>query len=785
MLPQGLKHSQRGSKEDGQPTRRDRESVLDAFAKTNPHFGYPCEQSERNAVMGRGQLAKTRAHFRLGAPEAAPKRRASVRDPSMKRQPLKDRREEQRYASRFMSRMRPRQRHRSPKTQVTSKTLAAPKPGAEPPFRAPLSTGERPKKTLPGAALNSGPSRQPPVSAPNTEDVQTRESDVSRPVVLPTKTPVIVPLLNHKKRAPILRRRRRTDDDKRASSDEVLETGRRSPLLDGASYIVRPSQQGVREVTPALRTIQPRTPPWRAAKGDDRAQPSSQQSHSPQPLERRAQPHAPQRVERRQQSHSPLPLERRPKHSPPRQRRQQSPSPQPLERRQRSPQPLERGQKPRSPQPLERRRVAPPWPAPTATGAKLRDRDGVVADVPQSRKSPSAGRHRAPGSRSKRSRSRGLRSPSTGQDRRTAARRKKSRSRGFRSPSFGDKGARPRSVPRASPQGLDARHKDQKAPLRQSESFRERERPRDTEKRGNDWRDRARDSREPLRTRGSDLHAERDLERARGSERSREKAARTGDTDVASVVRRLAQIGPADRDRVSGAGVAPQDDARGTWQSPRNLPKSITLSREVPEPLTGLSRSALMLDLSSSGPTVHAHYVDDVLDLLAGDGDEVCWGEPDSLIEIYQHVDDEMPEVAASLRKDVSDVPALRGSICVAVCRHMESWGIGVGSSDRLEAAKLALATQLVLRSKEGSVVNLDAYPTFMDFLEAVKEHGTDGGGVPSRPKKRFKADSDHRPTDGQENVVLPDCLPREVRWEWSSTSTIRSGRCSHPSARG
>jgi len=199
----------------------------------------------------------------------------------------------------------------------------------------------------------------------------------------------------------------------------------------------------------------------------------------------------------------------------------------------------------------------------------------------------------------------------------------------------------------------------------------------------------------------------------------------------------------------------------------------------------GLSRSALMLDLSSSGPTVHAQHVDDVLDLLAGDGDEVCWGEPDSLIEIYQHVDDEMPEVAASLRKDVSDVPALRGSICVAVCRHMESWGVGVGSSDRLEAAKLALATQLVLRSKEGSVVNLDAYPTFMDFFEAVKEHGTDGGGVPSRPKKRFKADSDHRPTDGQENVVFPDCLPREVRKEWSSTSTIRSGRCSHPSARG
>ena len=143
---------------------------------------------------------------------------------------------------------------------------------------------------------------------------------------------------------------------------------------------------------------------------------------------------------------------------------------------------------------------------------------------------------------------------------------------------------------------------------------------------------------------------------------------------------------------------------------PGGVPVFVEMPLPQPQQLDGLITDGLVLRCSGDRSSGLYGNSEEILRLLAGD----------ALVEEYDDPSwTTFPEVAAALQ---ALDPSLRDCICVAVCRGLGVWAVGVGSRarNRRDASRIALAGAIAAQSlvaSEALPAQLSHYTPFMVFL--------------------------------------------------------------------
>ena len=146
---------------------------------------------------------------------------------------------------------------------------------------------------------------------------------------------------------------------------------------------------------------------------------------------------------------------------------------------------------------------------------------------------------------------------------------------------------------------------------------------------------------------------------------------------------------------------------------PDGVPVFVEMPLPQPQQLDGLITDGLVLRCSGDRSSGLYGNSEEILRLLAGD----------ALVEEYDDPSwTTFPEVAAALQ---ALDPSLRDCFCVAVCRGLGVWAVGVASRarNRGDAARIALAAAIAAQSfvaGEALPDQLSHYTAFMAFLVGV-----------------------------------------------------------------
>uniref|UniRef100_A0A7S4QSC1 Uncharacterized protein n=1 Tax=Alexandrium monilatum TaxID=311494 RepID=A0A7S4QSC1_9DINO len=170
-----------------------------------------------------------------------------------------------------------------------------------------------------------------------------------------------------------------------------------------------------------------------------------------------------------------------------------------------------------------------------------------------------------------------------------------------------------------------------------------------------------------------------------------------------------------------GAGVVKAGTTRGSPPTDTPLLVQLPSSKALKEPLSDLPREGLVV--GSHGECRQDLYdsAEKVLSNLLGD--------PEADVHIFDDPNwEQFPEVAEALYGGNKD-PAFKGprsieeQLMVAVCTPAGLWAAGFGAKykSREQAAKVALAATLVMRSSDaGEVPDLSGIPPFEEFMKEV-----------------------------------------------------------------
>jgi hypothetical protein len=133
-----------------------------------------------------------------------------------------------------------------------------------------------------------------------------------------------------------------------------------------------------------------------------------------------------------------------------------------------------------------------------------------------------------------------------------------------------------------------------------------------------------------------------------------------------------------------------------------------------PQQLDGIITDGLVLLCSGDRSSGLYGNSEEILRLMAGDAAVEEFDDPDWST---------FPQVAAALQ---AFAPSCRDCVCVAVCRTLGVWAIGVASrkKNRYDAARIALAGAIAAHSLVvGNALpdNLGSYAAFTGFLGRIR----------------------------------------------------------------